>query len=349
MTQIGGFIEATRRPGVLGVHSLDHFSMTVPDLEKAKTFYESFGLDVHNAGGATAWNARVVDRLPDGLTGGMCDAAPTAVTVQVFAADGVTPVSPVLVQGTDYSLAFAGAPTCELTLEILSAAGAIGEPVFVRSDCGNAGAVRQSDWRYRTAAGGGSLLNIGSHAADLLRYVTGREVERIAAVDDSGAGEVDELSASSMVLDGGIFAQMLSSRRLPFPDNGVTIHATRGYIRTKSTISYDIAGRVDVTLPNGSRHLSTQVTSHEGRSRRATWRSNASPFKRDFNRFMINDVFRFEVGLETARAPRTRACATPGMTGECRCAREAHDHDIPLNAIEAAGWMSENQDVSILQ
>ena len=50
MTQIGGFIEATRRPGVLGVHSLDHFSMTVPDLEKAKTFYESFGLDVRPEG-----------------------------------------------------------------------------------------------------------------------------------------------------------------------------------------------------------------------------------------------------------------------------------------------------------
>jgi len=50
MTQIGGFIEATRRPGVLGVHSLDHFSMTVPDLDKAKTFYESFGLEVRPEG-----------------------------------------------------------------------------------------------------------------------------------------------------------------------------------------------------------------------------------------------------------------------------------------------------------
>ena len=50
MTQIGGFIAATRRPGVLGVHSLDHFSMTVPDLDKAKTFYESFGLDVRPEG-----------------------------------------------------------------------------------------------------------------------------------------------------------------------------------------------------------------------------------------------------------------------------------------------------------
>src|ERR1700716_930149 len=50
MTQIGGYIEATRRPGVLGVHSLDHFSMTVPDLEKARTFYESFGLDARREG-----------------------------------------------------------------------------------------------------------------------------------------------------------------------------------------------------------------------------------------------------------------------------------------------------------
>lgn len=46
MTQIKGFIEATRRPGVLGVHSLDHFSMMVPDLEQARTFYQTFGLDV---------------------------------------------------------------------------------------------------------------------------------------------------------------------------------------------------------------------------------------------------------------------------------------------------------------
>ena len=46
MTQIGGFVPATRRPGVLGVHSLDHFSMTVPDLDEAVGFYRSFGLDV---------------------------------------------------------------------------------------------------------------------------------------------------------------------------------------------------------------------------------------------------------------------------------------------------------------
>ncbi len=51
MTQIGGYIPPTRRPDVLGVHSLDHFSLTVPDMEEAKSFYGGFGLDVRAQGG----------------------------------------------------------------------------------------------------------------------------------------------------------------------------------------------------------------------------------------------------------------------------------------------------------
>jgi catechol 2,3-dioxygenase-like lactoylglutathione lyase family enzyme len=46
MTSIRGHVEATRRPGELGVHSMDHFSLTVPDLKVAQKFYTSFGLDV---------------------------------------------------------------------------------------------------------------------------------------------------------------------------------------------------------------------------------------------------------------------------------------------------------------
>jgi catechol 2,3-dioxygenase-like lactoylglutathione lyase family enzyme len=36
----------TRRPNVLGVHSIDHFSIAVPDVEAARSFYRAFGLDV---------------------------------------------------------------------------------------------------------------------------------------------------------------------------------------------------------------------------------------------------------------------------------------------------------------
>jgi catechol 2,3-dioxygenase-like lactoylglutathione lyase family enzyme len=50
MTSISGYIPATRRPGSLGVHSLDHFAITVPDLAEASRFYTKFGLDVREAG-----------------------------------------------------------------------------------------------------------------------------------------------------------------------------------------------------------------------------------------------------------------------------------------------------------
>ncbi len=46
MTAIQGFIGATRRPGELGIHSLDHFNFVVPDLAVAQNFFGEFGLDV---------------------------------------------------------------------------------------------------------------------------------------------------------------------------------------------------------------------------------------------------------------------------------------------------------------
>ncbi|MCI0437257.1 MAG: DUF11 domain-containing protein, partial [Gemmatimonadetes bacterium] len=87
-----------------------------------------FTLDVRNAGLTDAWNLTLLDRLPDGATGGMCNLTPQVLSARVFAADGVTPVpgKGPLVAGSDYSLAYSGAATCELTLNMLTAAGTIG-------------------------------------------------------------------------------------------------------------------------------------------------------------------------------------------------------------------------------
>jgi len=52
MTQIGQFIAPSRRPDALGVHSLDHFALAVPDLEAARRYYDAFGLDVRERGAA---------------------------------------------------------------------------------------------------------------------------------------------------------------------------------------------------------------------------------------------------------------------------------------------------------
>ncbi len=46
MTEIAGFIAPSRRPGELGVHSVDGFNVAVPDLKVAETFYSAFGLRV---------------------------------------------------------------------------------------------------------------------------------------------------------------------------------------------------------------------------------------------------------------------------------------------------------------
>jgi hypothetical protein len=53
MTQILPLAQPVRRrPGELGVHSLDRFNFAVPDLEAGRKFYASFGLDVREAGNA---------------------------------------------------------------------------------------------------------------------------------------------------------------------------------------------------------------------------------------------------------------------------------------------------------
>jgi len=89
-----------------------------------------FGLNVQNTGVSDAWNATILDRLPKASpTGGMCSFTPQILNAQVFQANGVTPVpgKGPLVPGTDFSINYNGAPTCELTLTMLTAAATISQ------------------------------------------------------------------------------------------------------------------------------------------------------------------------------------------------------------------------------
>jgi uncharacterized repeat protein (TIGR01451 family)/fimbrial isopeptide formation D2 family protein len=89
-----------------------------------------FGLNVQNAGVSDAWNATILDRLPkNSPTGGMCSSTPQILSAEVFQANGITPVpgKGPLVPGTDFSISYNGAPTCELTLTMLTAAATISQ------------------------------------------------------------------------------------------------------------------------------------------------------------------------------------------------------------------------------
>jgi uncharacterized repeat protein (TIGR01451 family)/fimbrial isopeptide formation D2 family protein len=86
----------------------------------------TFTVNVQNTGTGTAWDLTITDILPNPTPGGMCDAAPTNITAQIFEADGVTTVSPVLVQGSDYVVGFNGDPDCTFIITMQSATAAIG-------------------------------------------------------------------------------------------------------------------------------------------------------------------------------------------------------------------------------
>jgi uncharacterized repeat protein (TIGR01451 family)/fimbrial isopeptide formation D2 family protein len=123
---------ATRRPGNPG--TTEPMTIVEPELTLEKTgplrtrlgVPETFTINVHNAGDSPAYGVTLSDLLPNQADGGMCDAAPQNITAQVFENDGTTPVSPVLVDGTDFTSTFAGVPTCLLTLQMLSGDATIG-------------------------------------------------------------------------------------------------------------------------------------------------------------------------------------------------------------------------------
>ena len=87
-----------------------------------------FVLDVQNVGLSDAWNVSLRDLFPDGPAGGMCDLTPEIQSIQVFAADGVTPLpgKTPLNPSSDYLFSYSAAPDCRLDLTLLTAAGTIG-------------------------------------------------------------------------------------------------------------------------------------------------------------------------------------------------------------------------------
>jgi uncharacterized repeat protein (TIGR01451 family) len=121
-------------PGEWGV--TEPLTIAAPDLVVRKNgpatlnFGEAaeFVLDVHNIGNLAAWNVSLIDFLPDGREGGTCGTEPVITSAQIVGADGTTPVpgKQNLTEGSDFSLDFSGAPQCELSLTMLSAATAIG-------------------------------------------------------------------------------------------------------------------------------------------------------------------------------------------------------------------------------
>ncbi|MGB5412353.1 MAG: hypothetical protein WBN09_12535 [Woeseiaceae bacterium] len=81
-----------------------------------------YTLNVHNIGGSPAYNTTLYDLLPNQADGGTCDASPSQFLAQLFEADGTTAVSPVLAEGSDYTVTFLGEPDCSVAINLLGSA-----------------------------------------------------------------------------------------------------------------------------------------------------------------------------------------------------------------------------------
>ena len=112
--------------------------------------------------------------------------------------------------------------------------GRIGEVVGVRAAFGHAGPqawAPASTWfREPSVAGGGAVLDLGIHVADLLRAVTHDEVEEVSAFlrrpDPDGVEEAGQVAFS--LRGGGVGTFHASWVARPGPDHQLVVHGTDG-------------------------------------------------------------------------------------------------------------------------
>lgn len=157
----------------------------------------TFTLNVHNTGDAPAYGVTVYDALPNDATGGTCDAAPTQVTARVFESDGTTAVSSALVEGTDFTVTFAGDPDCTVTVSIMSAAGAIGaDERLIVSYQTLLDLDSQQDAQLTNTAGATEWFSLDVSDADLLNYA--RSYTR--AITDGTPNTLDHEDAHTTVV-----------------------------------------------------------------------------------------------------------------------------------------------------
>jgi predicted dehydrogenase len=112
--------------------------------------------------------------------------------------------------------------------------GLVGDVSGVRLAMGHGGPegwTRDAGWfRDEALAGGGALLDLGIHMADLLRAVTGDEVTSLsAAVRRPAAGGVEESGQIVFSLAGGGIGSLSASWSVrPGADHHLTVHGSAG-------------------------------------------------------------------------------------------------------------------------
>ena len=106
----------------------------------------------------------------------------------------------------------------------------------------------QAWWDDPTMVGAGAFMATGVHCVDLMRFVTGREVTEVVALNDASTeNPLEELLTLSLRFDDGSLGTIMTGRRTPdFVGNDVMVYGSEGRAGVRGSMDTVLRGSLDV-------------------------------------------------------------------------------------------------------
>jgi len=142
--------------------------------------------------------------------------------------------------------------------------GAVGKPLFARVFHAGLLPPHLQGWRLKEPqAGGGAILDLTVHDADLLRFVLGAEpVEAVALSQQGGlaSGRLEDGAMTVLRFDNEVLAQLHDAFTVPFARTGLEVHGSEGSIVGRDVMTQRPTGEVVLSSKQGER---AEALAHE--------------------------------------------------------------------------------------
>jgi 1,5-anhydro-D-fructose reductase (1,5-anhydro-D-mannitol-forming) len=124
----------------------------------------------------------------------------------------------------------------------LIAAGFLGDLRVIQVQWGMADAGSTGWWRDREKVGTYITSRRGVHLLDFLRFLTGEDATRVAALSHTSTSGLDETVVTLIRLGPRLFATAVASRELAESANTLAVYGTAGYARSTDTVGTGSGG-----------------------------------------------------------------------------------------------------------
>ncbi len=140
---------------------------------------------------------------------------------------------------------------------------------------------RSEWWAKPDLVGGAStLLGTGTHAIDLLHFLTGQPIVEVAAVTDGQTVErpLEQVAAISLRFADGTIGTICCGRRMPDTENDAMIYGTHGRVALRGTLAESQDGKLEVASE------SANLSESYEQDRLALYRLQTEAFNRSVQR-----------------------------------------------------------------